>query len=46
MKLKQQDETIKYVIEVLEKEVKNYSQEFAPERVIKLREYIKSLKGA
>jgi hypothetical protein len=46
MKLKKNDETIQYVIEVLEKEVSNYSIEFAPERIVKLRNYIKSLKSA
>jgi hypothetical protein len=45
MKLKPKDKTTQYVIEVLEKEVKNYSKEFAPERVVKLKEYIKQLKA-
>lgn len=44
--MKQKDETIQYVIEVLEKEVSMYSVEFAPERVVKLRKYIESLKSA
>lgn len=46
MKLKKQDETTQYVIEVLEKEVSKYSEEFAPERIVKLKKYINSLKGA
>jgi hypothetical protein len=46
MKLKPKDETTQYVIEVLEREVKNYSQEFVPDRIIKIKQYIKTLKGA
>lgn len=46
MKLKPKDDTIQYVIEVLEKEVKNYSEKFAPERIVKLRKYIETLKSA
>lgn len=46
MKLKPKDETINYVIEVLEREVANYSEKFAPERIIKIKEYIKTLRGA
>lgn len=46
MKIKPKDDTIQYVIEVLEKEVALYGSEFIPERVLKLKEYIKSLQGA
>ena len=45
MKLKHSPQTIQFVIEVLEREVKNYSEEFPPERIVKLKEYIKDLKA-
>jgi len=38
-----QSETVKDVIEVLEREVSNYSSEFEPERITRLRAYIKKL---
>lgn len=46
MKLKPKDDTIQYVIDVLEREVANYSEEFTPDRIKKIKEYIKTLKGA
>lgn len=38
-------QTIKDVIEVLEKEVAGYSTEFMPERIGRLNAYIKHLKN-
>lgn len=46
MKLKKQDKTVQYVIEILEKEVEKYSEEFTPDRIVKVKQYIKSLQGA
>lgn len=37
-------QTIKEVVEVLEREVSNYSTEYAPERIIRLRKYIQNLR--
>jgi dissimilatory sulfite reductase (desulfoviridin) alpha/beta subunit len=40
----EKDQTIKEVIEVLEREVSNYSKEYQPERVRRIENFIKTLK--
>ena len=37
-------ETLDDVIEVLEREISNYSEEFVPERITRIRAYIQKLK--
>jgi hypothetical protein len=38
-----ESETIRDVIEILEREIANYSSEFEPERITRIRQYIKKL---
>jgi hypothetical protein len=42
----EKDQMIQDVIEVLEREVSNYSSEFVPERITRIRSYIEKLNNS
>jgi hypothetical protein len=43
--MKTDKQTIQYVIDALERESSNYSQDHTPERIVRIRTYIKKLKN-
>jgi FtsZ-binding cell division protein ZapB len=45
VKLNLTEQEAQDIIEILEREVKNYSQQHAPERIVRLRQAIEELKS-